>query len=70
MNALEKKTKATKCSDHHTVSLTAHAAKIIRRRIERKIEGILGEDQFGFRRGKRTRDAIGMMRIIAEQTWR
>jgi hypothetical protein len=68
MIVLEKKTKATKCSDHHTISLTAYAAKIIRRIIERKIEGILGEDQFGFRRGKGTMDAIGMMRIIAEQT--
>jgi len=42
--------------------------KILRRRIERKIEAVLGEDQFGFRRGKGTRDAIGMMRIIAERT--
>ena len=51
-----------------TISLIAHTAKILRRRIERKIEDVLGEDQFGFRRGKGTRDAIGMMRIIAEQT--
>jgi hypothetical protein len=29
---------------------------------------VLGEDQFGFRRGKGTRDAIGMLRIISEQT--
>ena len=29
---------------------------------------VLGEDKFGFRRGKGTRDAIGMMRIIAERT--
>jgi hypothetical protein len=29
---------------------------------------VLGEDQFGFRRGKGTRDAIGMMRIISEWT--
>ena len=43
-------------------------AKILRRRIERKIEDVLGEDQFGFRRGKRTRDATGMMRIIPERT--
>ena len=46
-------------------SLITHTAKIIakilRRRIERKIEAVLGEDQFGFRRGKGTRDAIGMM---------
>jgi len=27
-------------------------AKILRRRVERKIEVVLGEDQFGFRRGK------------------
>jgi hypothetical protein len=38
-------------------------------RIERKIEDVLGEDQFGFTRGKGTRDAIGMMRIIAERTF-
>ena len=68
--ALMKKTQATKSSDHRTISLIAHTAKIIaktfRRRIERKIEAVLGEDQFGFRRGKETRYAIGMMGIIAE----
>jgi len=36
--------------------------------LKKKIEGVLGEEQFGFRRGKGTRDAIGMMRIIAELT--
>jgi hypothetical protein len=58
MIALKKKTQATKCSNHRTISLISHTAKIIanilRRRIERKIEDVLGEDQFG------------MMRIIAE----
>jgi len=39
-----------------------------RGRIEKKIEDVLGEEQFGFRRGKGARDAIGMMRIIAERT--
>ena len=72
MIALKKKTKTTKCSDYRTVSLVAHTAKIIakilKRRIEKKIEDVLGEDQFGFRRGKGTTDAIGMMRIIAERT--
>jgi hypothetical protein len=61
--ALKKKPQATKCNDHHTCSLIAHTAKIVakilRRRIERKIEDVLGEDQFGFRRGKGTGDAIG-----------
>jgi len=39
---------------------------MLRRRIERKIEDVLGGDHFGFRRGKGARDAIGIMRIIAE----
>ena len=71
-DCLKKKTQATKCSDHRTISLTAHTgniiAKVLRRRIERKIEVLLGEDQFGFRRGNGTRFAVGMMRIIAERT--
>ena len=70
MIALKKKTQATKCSNNRTVSLIAHTAKIIakihRRGIERKIEDVLEEDQFVFRRGKGTRDEIGMMRINAE----
>ena len=72
MIALKKKPQATKCSDHRTISLIAHTAKIVakilRRRIEKKIEDVHGEDQFGFRRGKGTRDAIGMLRIISERT--
>jgi hypothetical protein len=62
MIALKKKPKARKCIDHHTVSLIAHAAKVvasvIRRGSEKKIEDVLGEDQFGFRKGKGTRDAL------------
>jgi hypothetical protein len=72
MIALKKKPQATKCSDHCTISHIAHTAKIVakilRRRIEKKIKDVLGEDQFGFRRGKGTRDATGILRIISEQT--
>ena len=72
MIALKKKTQTTKWSENRTIGLISHTAriiaKILRRRIEWKIEGVLGEYQFGFRRGKRTRDAIGMMRIIAVRT--
>jgi hypothetical protein len=67
--ALKKKSKATKCSDLPTISLIEHAAntaKKFRRGIE-KIDNVFG-DQFGFRRGKRTRDAIGMLIIISERT--
>jgi hypothetical protein len=71
MIALKKKLQATKCSDLHTISLIAHTAKtvakILRRRIEKKIEDVHG-DQFGFRRGKGTRDAIGMLRVISDRT--
>ena len=73
MIALKKKPQATKRNDHRTISLIAHTAKIVtqilRRRFEKKIEEVLGEDQFGFRRGKGTRDAIGMLRILSERPW-
>jgi len=72
MIALKKKPQATKCKEYRTISLIAHTAKIVekilRRRIERKIEDVLREDQFGFRRGKGTRYTTGMLRIISEQT--
>ena len=62
---------ATKCRDHHKISLIAHTAKVIvrilRRRIEKKMEGVLG-CQFGFRRGKGMRDEIWMLRRISEWT--
>jgi hypothetical protein len=68
MVLLKKKLKARKCTDHRTMSLTAHAAKVvasvIRRRSEKKIEDVLGENQFGFRKGKGTKGAIGILRII------
>ena len=67
--ASKNKPQATKFSDHRAISLIAHTtkivAKILRRRMEKKIEVVLGEDQFGFRRGKGTRNAIGMLRIIS-----
>jgi hypothetical protein len=53
MAALKKKPKATQCSDHCTVSPITHTAKTVmrtlRRRIEKKLEDVLGEDEFGFR---------------------
>ena len=68
----KKKQQTTKCNDHRTISLIAHTAKIatkvLRKRIQKKIEEVLGEYQFGFRRGKGTRNAIAMLRIISERT--
>jgi hypothetical protein len=71
MVALKKKPKARKCTDHRIISLIAHVVKVVVsviRRSEKKIEDVLGEDQFGFRKGKGTRDAVGMLRIISERT--
>jgi len=71
MIGLKKKPQGTKSSDHRTISHIAHTtkivAKILRRRIKKKIEDVLG-DKFGFRRGKGTRDAKGMLRIISKRT--
>jgi hypothetical protein len=69
-----KKPKATKFSDHRTISLIAYRARIVarmlRRRTERKIEDVLGKDQFGFKGGNETGDAIGTMRIMSQRTWK
>jgi hypothetical protein len=50
MIALQKKPKATQCSNHYAVSLIAHSTKIVamvlKRRTETKMEEALGEDQF------------------------
>jgi hypothetical protein len=74
MIALKKKPKVTKCSNHHTVSLIPHTAKLVlrvlRRRIEMKTKDVLGEDQFGFGRGKETGDAIGMLCKYQNKVWK
>jgi hypothetical protein len=70
MTAIKKNPRATKCSDKCTISLVAHRAKtvvmILRRWIEGENEDVLREDQLGFRKGKLTRNANGMLRIISE----
>jgi hypothetical protein len=48
VTTLKKAPKATKCNNHHMISLITHTAKlvakIIRRRIENKIEDVSGEN--------------------------
>ena len=52
-DCLKEETTSYKIQRPSQVSLIAHTAKIVakirRRRIEKKIENVLGEDQFGFR---------------------
>ncbi|VVC25180.1 Reverse transcriptase domain [Cinara cedri] len=58
--------------DHkETITLLSHASKIllniIKNRLQGKIEGQLGKEQFGFRRERRTREAILALRLIIER---
>jgi len=69
---LEMKPNATECSDFYTINLLTHVAKvlikILTKRIEAKVEaiGYIADDQFGFMRGKGTRDAIAALRVLGE----
>jgi hypothetical protein len=62
----KKKPKATIYFDLRTISFIAHTASIVAkilRRIEKKIEEDLGQDQFAFRRNKESRNAIGKLKM-------
>ena len=56
------------CEGYAQTVLTFRITYVLRRRIEMKTEDILEEDEFQFRRGKESRDAIGMLGIISERT--
>src|SRR6476469_4558531 len=66
------KMNAVECSDHRTISLISRASKILLKiltnRIEAKASDFIGRNQFGFRKGCGTRDAIGVMRMICEES--
>jgi len=68
---LQKKKNASKCQDHRTISLICHASKImlkvLTRRIEAKARDFVSRGQYGFRKGRGTRDAVGVMRMISER---
>ncbi len=72
MIPLQKKVNAVDCEDHRTISLISHASKvllkILTRRIEAKVRDFIAPNQFGFRRGCGTREAIGVMRMLCERS--
>ena len=72
MIPIQKKSNAIECEDHRTISLISHASKILlkilTKRIEAKAKGFIGQNQFGFRKGCGTRDAIGVMRVLCERS--
>ena len=67
---LPKKPSAKRCEQYRTISLVVHASKVLTillRRLEMKVEGLLSDDQFGFRKGSGTRDAILALRLVIEK---
>ena len=62
MIALTKKNQGKKGSNHRTIGLISQTGKIVAhilsKRLESKIEEVIEEDQFGFQKGKGTRDAL------------
>ena len=52
--------------------MISHAAKILlkimMRRIEAKAKDFIGRNQFGFRKGLGTRDAIAVIKVLCERS--
>jgi Reverse transcriptase (RNA-dependent DNA polymerase) len=71
---IKKKSGTTSCEEHRTISLLTHASKIMVRILAKRVQaktdsiGGLGDDQFGFRKGVGTRDAIGTLRVLTERS--
>src|ERR1043165_6270645 len=72
MIPIKKKKNAVECEDHRTISLISHASKImlkiLTKRIEAKAKDFIGRNQFGFRKGRGTREAIGVLRMLCERS--
>ena len=68
MIPLLKKNNATECSDFRTINLILSKImlKVLTKRIEAKVKNLLGRNQFGFRKGCGTRDAIGVVRTLCK----
>ena len=72
MTPLPKKNNVVNCSDYRTISLICHASKImlkvLTKRIRVKAKHLLRRNQFEFKKGCGTRDAVGVMRTLCERS--
>ena len=70
--ALPKKANATKCEQHRTISLMSHVTKIMLRvilsRVRNKTKPEITQTQCGFVSDSGTRNAIFLLRMLAERT--
>ncbi|XP_025410674.1 uncharacterized protein LOC112683732 [Sipha flava] len=68
---LPKKGNSTVCSNYRTIALLSHSFKklinIVKNRIEKRVDERIDEDQFSFRCGRGTREAILSLRGILER---
>ena len=68
---IPKKPGATECEKHRTISVMSQIGKVVlrvlRTRLKRKIEENLTQDQFGFRSGKGTTNAIFALNMVIER---
>jgi len=68
---LPKKGDLLNCNNYRLISLMSHVTKIIIRvimaRVRNKINPEIGAEQFGFRKGKGTRNATFVMRMLTER---
>ena len=68
---IPKKEGAVECDNHRTISIMNQVAKIvlkvINERLKRKVEETVDKAQFGFRKGKGTRNAIFVLKTIMER---
>ena len=71
MMAIPKNPEAGDCKRHRTINLTSQIRKVvlrvIRKRINAKIEERVDDKQYGFRKGKDTRNAIFILRMLIER---
>ena len=69
--AIPKKPGTVECKEHRTIALMSQVGKVILRvigrRIKRRIMENVDEKQYGFRKGKGTRNAIFVLRMITER---
>ena len=69
---MPKKAGATKCEQYRTISLMSHLTKLIIRVLLKRIRGRtadeVAEEQYGFMPDKGTRNAIFLLRILAERS--
>ena len=68
---LPKKSGTIECKNHRTISLMSHVTKIILKvelnRVKESIRETLSKEQFGYRPGKGTRNAIFCLRTLTEK---